>query len=168
MAAEWAFWLFPLDLPHQRPSYSPTGRRNGRPMTGSGVSSTPRLLGSDHRRSEYLVVCPPRQSDGGQVAGDDDWICLRDLAAHCARVAARILRPRKKEGAGSRRALHPRSVATCTNKCARAYRFSEAIRHSRAMLYGLCRVSCDELSCHRHRRPTTCPRPVGLTLSPPT
>jgi hypothetical protein len=24
------------------------------------------------------------------------------------------------------------------------------------------------LSCHRHRRPTTCPRPVGLTLSPPT
>ena len=65
-------------------------------------------------------------------AGDDNWMCIRDLATHCARGSLETLRPRKSEGAGNAGcALHPRSRAQCAQRVrARAYRAAENIRHS--------------------------------------
>jgi hypothetical protein len=111
----------------------PTGRRNGRPMTGSGgASSTPRPIVSIIGVSGILDHPPARV----MTTEYDFTIPRRDTPE------VLLKRRPSKEGAGNAGcALHPRSrVQNCAKNRTRAYRFSGNTPAFPAQwLYGLCR-----------------------------
>src|SRR5229473_2339237 len=96
---------------------------------------------------------------------NSERMCVRILAARCARALRRLPPSEKQEGAGKAGcALHPRSrVQTCTKKRTRAYRFSGGIPAFPAQwvtaYFALSPVT--GLSCHR--RPREVLLPANLT-----
>jgi hypothetical protein len=89
--------------------------------------------------------------------GDDDRICVHDLAARCTRGLQVIFAPLKREGAGNAGcALHPRSRVQVVEKgCAHEHTGSaEAIRHSlRNGFTAYIVISPADRACC-HRRPS--------------
>ena len=124
----------------------------------TGRSSTPRLIDSTLASLEYWIT---------PFAGDDSWVCVRVLAAKCAR-GLRNFRPHQKQRAQGKPGARCTRGLVCKVRKKTHTSIQVQRRHPGfpcAMGYGLLRALPGErLFCHR--RPTRSLLPVNLTPAP--